>query len=307
MSVLCNAMMMSGSVPFLSGLQLYLDASDSSTITKAYQNLAATGSGTSGTTVITAASTETGKVQAGMKLRIGGTDIYTVASVSTTTINTIETLTSNYVAQAMALDRVSQWNDKSGRGNNATQGTALTQPVYNPAILNSKAVLAFDGANTLALPSALYTLPTGASTIFCVAKRATASGAVEQMLNLAIVAAGTGREFLRFATTEQVDGLNNIAGTVVSQAATTTNFNIHRFRRLGTTQAVSVNNAAETSNTSATDEAGVDSAMIGSRLGNAQFLTGSIYMLLIYNRSLSATEMIQVEQWIAQQTGITIS
>jgi methionine-rich copper-binding protein CopC len=39
---------------------------------------------------------------------------------------------------------VSQWNDKSGNGRNATQGTAAYQPAYT---LNSLPVLTFDGAN----------------------------------------------------------------------------------------------------------------------------------------------------------------
>jgi len=39
---------------------------------------------------------------------------------------------------------VSQWNDKSGNGRNATQGTAASQPAYT---LNTLPVLTFDGAN----------------------------------------------------------------------------------------------------------------------------------------------------------------
>ncbi len=308
MSIIGSSMMAAGSVPFLSGLQLYLDSSDSSTMTKTYQNLAATGSGTSGTNTITAASTETNLVQAGMKLRIGGTDIYTVASVSTVTITTVETLTASYVAQPMALDRVSQWNDKSGRGNHATQGTALKQPVYNPAQLNNLSVLTLDGANTMILPSALYTIPNGANTIFMVAKRNSETGGAVYPLNMSV--AGTQKYYLRFnSTAGEVLFLNATAGSgaVSSAGNTNTNYEILRGRRLGTTQAVSVNNAAEATNTSGTDEAGIDSANIGSLAGTSLFLIGSIYMILIYNRALSVSEMVQVEKWIAQQTAITIS
>lgn len=42
---------------------------------------------------------------------------------------------------------VSQWNDLSGNGRNATQATASNQPTYTANGLNSKPVLTFDGTN----------------------------------------------------------------------------------------------------------------------------------------------------------------
>lgn len=50
---------------------------------------------------------------------------------------------------------VSQWSDKSGRGNNATQATAANQPTYSAtAWVNNRPALVFDGTNDrLALPT----------------------------------------------------------------------------------------------------------------------------------------------------------
>lgn len=125
-------------------LQAWYDCSNLSTITKAYQNVSQTGSGSSGTTTITASSSVINIVPIGSKLRIGTTDIYTVAAVSGSTIITIETLSSNYSSgTALALDKVSQINDLSGKGFNATQGTAANQPVYVPNNQNGKSIIDF--------------------------------------------------------------------------------------------------------------------------------------------------------------------
>ena len=44
---------------------------------------------------------------------------------------------------------VSQWNDKSGSGRNATQPTSTRRPTYSAAFLNSKAVISFDGSDDI--------------------------------------------------------------------------------------------------------------------------------------------------------------
>ncbi len=42
---------------------------------------------------------------------------------------------------------VSQWNDKSGNANHATQGTGAYQPVTNSKTINSRNVIDFDGTD----------------------------------------------------------------------------------------------------------------------------------------------------------------
>lgn len=293
-----------GNIPS-QGLQLLLNTAYSATITKGYVNLAATGSGTSGTTTITAASTEADLVQPGEKLRIGGTDIYTVASVSTVTITTVETLTSTYVAAAMALDRVSQWNDKSGLGNNVTQATDLSKPVYNPAQLNSTAVLAFDGNNTLSIPSALWSIANGNSTTFIVTKRNSEGGTTRGVMALRI----TGTAFFLVAhdgTAGRID-FRNAASTIVNvDGGTNTNFNIVTARRNGTTQGLSVNHGAEVTNTSATSSSSIDAGVIGSG-SSGTALIGQIRLIMIYNRALSDYEITQINKTISRETAIAIS
>ena len=53
---------------------------------------------------------------------------------------------------------VSQWDDKSGNGRNASQGSAALQPIYTTNGLNGKPVLSFDGSDdqlTITSPFAL--------------------------------------------------------------------------------------------------------------------------------------------------------
>jgi uncharacterized protein YjdB len=69
---------------------------------------------------------------------------------------------------------VSQWNDKSGNGRHATQGTASAQPAYTASGLNGRPVLTFDSTNDF-LGTAL-TLPHPLS-VYAVAQLGSAGGA----------------------------------------------------------------------------------------------------------------------------------
>ena len=134
--------------PALTGMNLWLDGNDTSRITKIYQNITPTGTGTSGTHTITASATMANLAFIGNKIRIGGTDIYTISAISTVTITTVETLTATYSAgSALALDKESQILDKSGHSNNAANATVDQQPTYIPAIKNNKGFMGFDGIN----------------------------------------------------------------------------------------------------------------------------------------------------------------
>ena len=53
---------------------------------------------------------------------------------------------------------VSQWNDKSGNGRNATQATAANQPTYIANSINGKSALDWDGVNdSMAVSGAIST------------------------------------------------------------------------------------------------------------------------------------------------------
>jgi len=73
-----------------------------------------------------------------------------------------------------ASGNVSQWNDKSGNGRNFLQSTSAAQPAYTPSSLNSRAVLGFDGADSL---TSNFPLALTSESIFVVTKFASSSSA----------------------------------------------------------------------------------------------------------------------------------
>lgn len=284
---------------------LFLD-----TVTKSYLNLSATGSGTSGTTTITASGSVANLVQIGEKLRIGGTDIYTVANVVTTTITTVETLSTTYTAgSALALDRVSQWTDVSGNNRNLSQSTTAKKPVQAPNMLNSEAVLIFDGANTLSGGSAFYTIPNGANTVFVVGKINAETGTAQRY---AAMNSGSAAVFKWLITSSSSSGLvlyaNDAAGTGVSKSGlTNTNYQILRGYRTGTTVQVASNNGTSSNNTNGANVSDIASFYVGSNEDTNRYLTGAIAALIIYDRALSAQEIINVNTWLSARFAITIS
>lgn len=200
---------------------------------------------------------------------------------------------------------VSQWNDKSGNGYNVTQAVSAAQPTTGVATQNSLNVLTFDGSDTLALPAALYSIPNGSYTIFAVAK-SSVDNALERIIcmtdgiNQVASLAYTG-------TSGQIAYLNNSSFNAVNVNGTKANFNIFYGRRSGTTQAISINNAAEVSNTNAVNLSGITVANIGSFANFDTFLTGSIAEILIFNKSLSATDIISINQYLSAKWGVAIS
>ncbi len=287
------------------GLQLLLNYPTTSNVTKAYVNLAATGSGTSGTNTITAASTETNLVQAGQILRIGGTDTYTVSSVSTVTITTVETLSTNYVAQAMALDRGSQWNDTSGQGNHVTQATGLNRPIFSPNYLNGHAAFIGDGASFFSLPSALLTFPSSDSTIFIVAKRNSETALANSLITAGVTGVSLGYQMTLSATSGNLNYRNGTS-TLVRTGGTNTNNQIFMGIRNGIIQRTSINNGTEATDNNATNPTTSDFAKLFSG-DSTTFAIGSISKVMLWKRVLSNSERVQVYRMLANETGITIS
>jgi hypothetical protein len=67
---------------------------------------------------------------------------------------------------------VSQWNDKSGRGNNATQGSATSQPTTGSTTQAGLNVISFDGTDDfMNISTAVFNnLTSGSATVFVVSK-----------------------------------------------------------------------------------------------------------------------------------------
>jgi hypothetical protein len=96
---------------------------------------------------------------------VGGGVLWTPAQISTALwLDAADASTITTVSGA-----VSQWNDKSGNGRNASQATATNRPALTANGQNSLNVLTFDGVNDwLLLPDS--TNPSGANAVFAACK-----------------------------------------------------------------------------------------------------------------------------------------
>ena len=199
---------------------------------------------------------------------------------------------------------VSTWGDKSGNNNDATQVTVSRQPTTGVTLQNNKNVLDFDGGDSLVLPSALYSIPAGDSTVFVVSVQT--SSALDYIISM--TEGGASRYALRYNS-----GLTDIGfrsrsdsvNTVTATGGTSTNFQVLMGRRNGTLQAVSINGGSEFSNNLALDETGIDGAKIGNLTDAAGFqLTGSIAEIILFSRSLSQDEISDVVNYLKTKWSI---
>lgn len=200
---------------------------------------------------------------------------------------------------------VSQWNDKSGNGNNVTQGTGANKPTTGVTTQNGKNVLDFDGNDSLDMPSALFSISNAANTIFVVGKRNVDSGS--QVLMIFEEGSGNFRAGIFYdSAAGTVTARNDTgAGTNISSSGITTDFAIMHSTFDGVAgQTVSMNGVTN-SNAGGSAESGIDIGTIGS--GSASLpLTGSIAEIIIYNRELSAFEILLVEQYLSNKWGVSL-
>jgi hypothetical protein len=199
---------------------------------------------------------------------------------------------------------VSQWDDKSGNANHVTQGTGSAQPTTGATSLNGKNVIDFDGTDTLILPAALYSIANGNNTVFVVSKRNTETGSSQKIFSLS--QSGSQRLLLDYSSVATFAFYQSRAGAGngVAQAGINTNFEVFTAYREGTTQSITRNTSAESTNSNGQDENGIDAGHIGSVAGTSGFLVGSISEIIVCSSALSATERAQVRDYLINKWGI---
>ena len=108
---------------------------------------------------------------------------------------------------------VSQWNDKSGNGRNASQATAGNRPTYTSAGQNSLNVLTLDGSNdSLALAANLDITP--AHSIFVAAKN---SATITASTSGQLLLSGDGYVFPSTTTSELLLGAGTLTGALTNE------------------------------------------------------------------------------------------
>lgn len=209
---------------------------------------------------------------------------------------------SNSAYLTLVSTAITQALDRSGNGNHTdVQATTTKRPTWAAAQLNGLSTATFDGGDTLALPSALYTLANGNNTVFTVSQ--TGSGTNARIITLS--EAGSSRLYVGNASATAVEYQSSTSVGVGPNVTANPNiYNLFTGFRSGTTQSISVDGGTAATNTGGLDESGVDAAFIGSRADTGLYLTGGIAEILIYNRALSVAEINQVELYLANKWGI---
>jgi len=208
---------------------------------------------------------------------------------------------SNAAYLTLSATAITQMLDRSGNGNHtAVQGTGTARPTWTANQQNGLPAAVFDGGDTLVLPAGLLTIPTGNNTIFTVSKRTTADAFIRRIITIG--ASGSTRTEVGYtATANTVDYQSrNASGSMVAATGfTETNSIITSAYRSGTTQSISVNGGAATTNANGADATGITEGAIGANsLGNSLFLIGAVSEILIYNRALTTAEIAQVESYL---------
>lgn len=213
---------------------------------------------------------------------------------------------------------VSQWNDRSGNGFNATQGTSGSRPA-NTAQINYNTAIDFDGANDFLNISDLVATGTTGLTAFAVAQQSSTGGDTWGCVLLGqtnssswtgggygLTALSSGNTDFGFWVTAWNTNFVSYATTLSSPALMTGSWN-------GTT----ANNVQYFQNSTSR---GTDAytpgtvgdggnSYIGSGVGSGtEFcFNGNIAEIAVYNTGLSSANVNRVESYLALKYGIPLS
>lgn len=210
---------------------------------------------------------------------------------------------------------IKSWIDKQGNGRDANQATGNRQPTWQANVQNGLGAILFDGSNdVLTLNPIAWALALPGQTTYTVVKLVTSADQMHVHAtntggftfdvsgsNWAVETAGG------IAVSGQATNTSNfvILGQIFDGTQTNANITLQnnariKFRYNGVEQALtfSANANATTSPTANTLNVGADDS------GSNNFLHGYIGEMMIWTRTLTATEIAQVETYLADKWGI---
>lgn len=200
---------------------------------------------------------------------------------------------------------VSQWNDKSGNVNNATQGTGANQPVTGSLTINSLNAMYFQSANSRFMTLTSRISRTGGYTIFSPLTVGN-SGATTALTGMS--GSGTAGFSLSFNTTLNprivkagvsvpLVGTNPLSASTPAIVSAITSFGASPQNALYT------NGVANGSNT--TDPAyTADFNSIGNT-ASTQYLDARVGEIIVYTRILSVQEHDLIGSYLAAKWGMS--
>lgn len=225
-------------------------------------------------------------------------------------ITSVSNLAALYYAdtlnQADASD-VSTWSDISGNGKDVVTVAAPSTPTYQTAEIGTKDVVRFDGGDFLRITEGLVANATDDVTVIALVKT-TSANAQQRAFSMVSTVTTNIQFFWRFSSngSSETFGRGNNAGE--AQTATDGEIDDSQFHKIvarwnATAGLVEANADGGAFATAAKGSAFTSGAFTmteigGHGLGTAQFLTGDIAILAVYNRALSDAEVLQVENAI---------
>lgn len=224
-------------------------------------------------------------------------------------------------SQKDGSDKVSKWSDKSGNGNNATQGTGSLQPTFVVDQINGKPVLNFDvDALSIAAAASINNTFSGGATVFFVHEtESIGGGAFGRLMEKAsgciyfLTNASGGAQTIRliqdFSTT---DGDWATDDRVIVDNAPTISMLQYNSSSVSNDPTFETNGAdsAFTEDVTPVGTSTDDSAnplIIGNRVAGDRGYDGNFGEILIYDSILSAAEISLVERYLSNKWGITLS
>ena len=201
-------------------------------------------------------------------------------------------------------DKVSQWDDKSGNGNDVTQGTGAFQPATQSDAQNGKNVLTFDGTNhfmnsvfdsSLDLRNDFTIIYVAKTDDIAAARRALATD------GYATGVASSARTQYTALGVQDYSSANDYWNTSLHIINTMTmdSSNDAIFYK---------NNAVFSSPTGANPaNATTTGIFIGSRENGTQKWDGEIAEILIFNKVLNASERLEVNTYLSNKWGIALT
>lgn len=217
--------------------------------------------------------------------------------------------------------QVSSWTDKSGSGNTVSQSTANNRPTLfessgnvqnsTASVINGKQSFFFDGTNDLLVSSQNITLPQW--TAFAVVRPTAVSstyGVVTADYVLGGIASTTatrGPQIMRVSSSQLQAIAFSSAGAVVTASVSSISNNtaVLLAARQGSTQLTAFKNGTAGTPQNATQNSStVNQFAVGIASGTAQYWQGHIGEILIYNRSLTNSEMSSVNAYLQGRWGL---
>jgi hypothetical protein len=199
---------------------------------------------------------------------------------------------------------VSEWDDISGKGNNATQSTGANQPIYIAGAMNNMPVIRFNGSSSkLTLPtSTALGIQSNPYEMFIVAK--------SNSSNVQFLISGNANEQFEYHLNGDAGArFIPISSTFIDEGTTGsyTDGNAHVFSARANSSGGAVRIDGIEGGTSLANILSSNSGalQLGVRSDGTYYFNGDIAEVILYNTVLSETDRSTVEHYLADRYGIT--